>query len=424
MVRCLTRRFLNKAITNNSANLDVARQINRVEWGYLNPPMRDSCITECMRVIHAGVADPTSSWIGCMNFHMSDKGKNRIIPRGQYLNQWMRYIHNHRLLHTVTNKWSVSSTDIGSLPVLNFPGRIKLVLPTSPDDEVEIRSLLDLTQSDRPSVLGFDTESRPSPLNSRDRNRTALIQLSSANACVLWRTTGGSPLPDSVLRILSDASILKVGQGVTSDMQYLRSDFPSLATTPLPGFMDLFPIATRLNCQPKSLQGLVALFLRKRPLKDMRISNWEDAVLRAEQVQYAALDAWASRAVFLEMRSRFDPKVWTELESVGRVNGDVPAVVVKPPPISFPPDRVISTPSPTTTPPSPQIRLVELCVSNGLKLRMGEFEKALGGEFRSSFEVVLHDGEVLIEKSKNPHSSLREAQADAAERMLNRLSRQ
>jgi ribonuclease D len=310
---------------------------------------------------------------------------------------------------------------MGSLPVLNFPGRIKLIMPTSPDDEIEIRSLLDLTQSDRPSILGFDTESRPSPSSSRDRNRTALIQLSSANACVLWRTTGGSPLPGSVRRILSDPSITKVGQGVTSDMQYLRSDFPSLATTPLPGFIDLFPIGTRLNCQPKSLQGLVALFLRKRLLKDMRISNWEDPILRAEQVQYAALDAWASRAVFLEMRSRFDPQVWAELESVGRVNGD--AVVVKPAPIAFPPDRVISTPSPSRTSPSPQIRLVELCVLNGFKLRMGEFEKALGGGVRSSFEVVLHNGEILIEKSKNPHSSLREAQADAAEQMLNRLSR-
>lgn len=327
---------------------------------------------------------------------------------------------------------SMSSTEIGTLPVLSFHGRIKMVLPNAADDEGEIRKLLDLDRTmraDDKQVLGFDTESKPSPLSSRERNRTALLQLSSDHACVLWRTTGQAPMPESLRRILEDGSILKVGQGIASDAEYLRSDFACLAGAPLRGFVDLFRMSTHLNCQPKSLQGLVGLFLRKRLLKDMRVSNWEDTCLRAEQIQYAALDAWASRAVYLAMKEEYSSSIWNEVEQAGIL----PEVIPEPPKIAsaavdFSKHRVMvtpPTPSLVASNGNPQLELVEYCVARGLKLRLGEVEKeSMGQRVKCSFRVDFADGgESVMGCSKVAHSFMRDAQADAARELLIQLKR-
>lgn len=290
----------------------------------------------------------------------------------------------------------ISSTEIVGLPVLNFGGQIRLVDLTcggkvSTD---EIRELLGISVGNR--VIGFDTEAKPSPSSSL-RNRTALIQLASEHSAVLFRTMGCTSLPSSLLSVLEDPEVVKVGQGIGGDIGFLREDF----NFPYPSnLIDLHAIACKLNCQPKSLQGLVGLFLNKRLLKDMRISNWEDAVLSHQQIQYAAIDAWATRAVYLSILDR-------------NLIKDFPPLTRTVQPIalpSFPP-----LPSPAKTFSSPQVELVDYCLVNGYVLRLGKTMKE-ASSIKCVFEIFVSlSMEPLQFVSSRAHKSIREAQIDAAQ---------
>ena len=305
----------------------------------------------------------------------------------------------------------ISSTEVASLPVLNFGGRIKLIDLSNGSSicRDELHNLLGLNAVGAcdgfvaPKVIGFDIEAKPSAFSSLSRNRTALIQLASESACVLFRTVGCRDLPVELIDLISDSEVVKVGQGVGGDVLNLREDFSIIDTR---GFVDLHAISCKLNFQPKSLQSVVGLILRKRLLKDMRISNWEDWPLRCEQIQYAAIDAWAARAVYIEILEKFRH---LDIASVGHVI--VPQVVL----------NQTSQVSPTTVPSSaatinssmgpfssPQVELVDYCLRNNLSLRLGGFEK-LGGRFKCIFQIGTQKYTSL-----HSHTSIKDSQIDAA----------
>ena len=317
------------------------------------------------------------------------------------------------MIGRASNRFTISSTEILSLPVLNFSGRIKLVSDPSESSGDEIRELLGLTEVTprTQSVIGFDTEARPKALYSRTRNPTALIQLASENVCVLMRTVGHKTIPNYIVDILGDSSIVKVGQGLGADIDDMKSDFSNFKAAN--GLVDLHRIASKLGCHPKSLQGLVGIFLRKRLLKEMRVSNWESDVLRAEQIQYAAIDAWAARAVYLEMLKQ-DIKV-----SDGNIVSPPSTVTV----IDTPPSVRHSVLQPKTSQSaSSQVQLVELCVQRGYLLRLCGFEKQTGSDrFKCSFEIVRGKGDSITCESRLSHTSIRSAQEDAAKVALDLL---
>jgi ribonuclease D len=55
--------------------------------------------------------------------------------------------------------------------------------------------------------------------------RTALVQLASADACVLAHVYALERLPPRLSALLEDPSVLKVGTGVISDLDKLAADF-------------------------------------------------------------------------------------------------------------------------------------------------------------------------------------------------------
>lgn len=316
-------------------------------------------------------------------------------------------------------KTVISVTEIASLVPSHFEGRIKVISDPHESDHGYLRGLLGLDSQKSTPILGFDSESKPVAMYSASRNPTAMIQLASENACVLWRTIGSKrrQLPEFVKSVLEDSRIIKVGQGISGDVRCLQEDF-DVQSLDANGLIDLYSIGTRLKCQPRSLQGLVAIFLRQRLLKDMQVSDWEADTLRAEQLQYAAVDAWASRAVYLEMLRVYGEEVVNEM---GRVNA--PETLTKTPSKPFVTPQVISTPSISLfqRSSSPQIDLVKLCVREGYNLKLGEFEKdGLTNRFRCTFHVTTPKG-VIIGRSQGSHASIRDAQADAAQHTLAQL---
>jgi hypothetical protein len=241
---------------------------------------------------------------------------------------------------------------------------------------------------------------------------------------------------------LADPQVAKVGQGISSDVRFLKEDFENVSETV--SFIDLYKVSLRLQCQPKSLQGMVGVFLRKRLLKDMRISNWESETLRQEQIQYAAVDAWASRAVALEMINRGisveEIGNVTDQDIAGQNSGPSVHYVTETP---FAPGKPVVTPSteellspklspsidlsPVTHSGSAQVRLVDLCVSRQFVLKIGGFEmdKSHPGRFRCKFDVVVKLPEGVRQtvscSSAESHTSMRAAQEDAAAVMMSLL---
>lgn len=104
----------------------------------------------------------------------------------------------------------------------------------------------------------------------------------------------------STLAPTQDPSRHKVGQGAVHEVEALKEWNVSAQS-----FVNLHHIALHLRTQPRSLQGLVALFLKTRLMKEQRLTNWEQSPLTRAQLGYAAADAWASRQVLIAIRRAY-----------------------------------------------------------------------------------------------------------------------
>ncbi|KAM3670171.1 exonuclease 3'-5' domain-containing protein 2 isoform 2-T8 [Ammospiza maritima maritima] len=139
-------------------------------------------------------------------------------------------------------------------------------------------------------------------------NPVSLLQMaSSSGLCILVRlprlVAGGQTLPKTLVDIMADSAVLKVGVGCWEDACKLLHDYG----LPVKGSMDLRYLAMRQrkdllhNCLSlKSLAEKVLNFpLDKSP--HVRCSNWEAEELTQDQVLYAARDAQVSMALFFRL---------------------------------------------------------------------------------------------------------------------------
>ncbi len=146
------------------------------------------------------------------------------------------------------------------------------------------------------SVLGFDTESKPA-FQKGESYPTCLIQLSTDSTAVLFRI-GQIGLPEELLAILEDKAIEKVGCSVIADVIELMEEHNFSPQ----GFIEINDIEKDLGiCGLKTLS--VSLF-EKRIAKAQARSNWEAEDLTEAQVNYAAIDAWMGRRIYLELKKR------------------------------------------------------------------------------------------------------------------------
>ena len=68
------------------------------------------------------------------------------------------------------------------------------------------------------------------------------------------------------------------------------------------GLFEITDLSHRLNIVNAGLRPLAALLLGVRISKHAQMSNWENPVLTAAQVQYAAMDAWVGLQLYLKMK--------------------------------------------------------------------------------------------------------------------------
>ena len=180
--------------------------------------------------------------------------------------------------------------NINDLPIERFEGNIYII-----DNEAEANKAVNylLTQP----LLGFDTETRPC-FKKGKLHKVALLQVATATQCFLFRLNRMEGIPASILSLLEDSTITKVGLGLKDDMMNLRKRAEFTPGT----FIDIQNEITKLGIKDKSLQKIYANLFAKKIAKRQQLSNWEADVLSVAQQQYAAIDAWACVKIYNEIK--------------------------------------------------------------------------------------------------------------------------
>lgn len=184
-------------------------------------------------------------------------------------------------LKTITNE------ELQDMPLAKYQGEAIIVNSQNEQEAVEYLSNC--------SVIGFDTETRPS-FSKGISYKTSLLQLSGSDKTFLFRLMHAK-LPNGILRILRSSSILKIGVDIKQDIKQLNE---ITRFTPK-GFIDLQTIAPSYGIEEKSLRKLTAIVLGQKLSKAKRLSNWEAGHLTESQISYAATDSWVSREIYVRM---------------------------------------------------------------------------------------------------------------------------
>ena len=177
---------------------------------------------------------------------------------------------------------------ITELPQVLFPGRIITIINESDADKA-VDYLLTC------DILGVDTETRPT-FKKGQQHKVALLQVATHDTCFLFRLSDIG-LPQSVIRLLEDKQIPKVGLSWHDDLLSLskREKFT-------PGyFIDLQNLVGTLGIKDLSLQKIYANLFHQKISKRQRLTNWEADVLNEKQKQYAATDAWTCINLYEEI---------------------------------------------------------------------------------------------------------------------------
>ena len=180
---------------------------------------------------------------------------------------------------------TISNEQTAALDSAHFDGEIIVV-----ERDEQIQDVCrDLSAQ---KIIGFDTETRPS-FKAGVTNKVALLQLSTRKRCYLIRLCR-TRLHNSLLKILSNPQIIKIGADVAGDIRSLHA----LRHFNESGFADLQHIACRWGIEEKSLRKLSAIVLGQRVSKAQRLSNWEAGKLTPQQQMYAATDAWVCIKIY------------------------------------------------------------------------------------------------------------------------------
>ncbi len=182
---------------------------------------------------------------------------------------------------------SITPEEIKDLPTAGFEGRVEIVTT----EEGLAKACEELS---RHSIIGFDTETRPSFKAGVSYN-VSLIQLSTPEVCYLIRL-GDVKMERCLMRLLESRKTLKVGVDVQGDIRNLNKIRHFRAA----GFVELQKEVESYGIEDKSLRKMAAIILGVGVSKAQRLSNWEAKELTQAQVRYAATDAW----ICLEMYNK------------------------------------------------------------------------------------------------------------------------
>ena len=180
---------------------------------------------------------------------------------------------------------SISEEELQSLSLARCPVPITII-----DTREEARRVA--MHLRRAGLLGIDTETRPS-FTAGVRHEVSLLQIATEEECFLFRLNKIG-LPKSLVSLLEDPKIIKVGLSLRDDITALSR---REAFTP-GSFVELQKLCGGYGIRELGLQKIYAILFAERMSKSQRMSDWEAAQLSPAQAHYAALDAWASLRIY------------------------------------------------------------------------------------------------------------------------------
>lgn len=185
-------------------------------------------------------------------------------------------------------KDDITKEEVNQLPKAVYSGDIFVI---NSEDEL----LKQLPRLAKERIIGFDTETKPN-FKKGQSNGIALLQLATPEITLLVKVKEVG-LPKELVKILEDKSILKIGAAIRDDNRGLQK----LAKFTPAGFIDLQSIVSQYGIESLSVRKMAAIVLGLKVCKSQQLSNWEATDYTDSQQQYAAIDAWACREIYLKL---------------------------------------------------------------------------------------------------------------------------
>ncbi len=185
---------------------------------------------------------------------------------------------------------TIDKEELMKLPLKAFPGTIYVI-----DSMAGLQKYLPVLKKEK--VLGFDTETRPS-FKKGMINQISLVQIATPFHAFLFRISALN-LPDNLIELFEDDSIIKVGAALHDDLIDLKKirDFQA------GGFLDLQKYVEAFGIESKGVAKLAGIVLGFRISKNQQLSNWDAKKLNEAQKAYAAMDAWVCLKIYQELQT-------------------------------------------------------------------------------------------------------------------------
>jgi len=184
----------------------------------------------------------------------------------------------------------ISREEMAALPIRRYEGEIVLVA----DHRALVRAVDDIGHE---SVVGWDTETRPA-FTRGESYLPSLVQVATSRAVYVFQLPR-LDVSAQVARFFAAAQIVKVGISVKDDLKKLAMVF---ALEPA-SVLDAGTVARRHGMEQTGLRNLAGIFLGFRVPKGAKTTNWAAPRLSAQQITYAATDAWACRELYLRFEA-------------------------------------------------------------------------------------------------------------------------
>ena len=183
---------------------------------------------------------------------------------------------------------NISGEDLKEYTLSCFRGEIVIV----EDIETFKRVIPRLLSS---TILGFDTETRPSFRKGR-KNKVSLIQLATGDLACLFRINKIG-IPEELIGLLANPEVIKAGVAIHDDIRFLKGVKKFIPS----GFIDLQKFVKDYGIESSGLKKLAAIVLGFRISKQQQVTNWEAEQLTEAQQVYAATDAWICHQIYSKL---------------------------------------------------------------------------------------------------------------------------
>jgi ribonuclease D len=193
---------------------------------------------------------------------------------------------------------SIPKEELSKFPSEKYQGRI-FVIQSKSEAQKACDYLCDIAGKD---VIGFDTETRPS-FKKGHTYSISLVQLCTKDSCFLFRTMDKS-MWNYIKPILEDERTMKIGLSLKDDFNGVKKATKGEIVINPKNFVELQSYVKSFGIKDCGLSRIYANLFEKKISKKMRLSNWEEPFLSDAQKEYAALDAYATRRIYVELENR------------------------------------------------------------------------------------------------------------------------